>query len=183
MEKRKAIALNGITFYHTQGHSVVAEGCSITFFSFEQMEKYIDNRRLFWSELLNLELSIWPDHSETLVEKDILKVLNHVCDKLGTDFESAQSRYQGGEEVRARRMTVTICYSREVQQITIAKVLKQDHSTIVHAIKTNKNLCETNATYRAIYLETEKYVMEKIGGRFLEDGGGNPELIKTIKHE
>ena len=178
MEKRKAIALNGITFYHPQGHSVVAEGCSITFFTFEEMEKHIDDRRLYWSELLNLELSIWPDHSETLVEKDILKVLSHVCDKLGIDFESAQSRYQGGDEVKARRMAIAICITREVQKVTVAKVLKQDHSTISHAIKTNKNLCETNAMYRSLYLETEIYVMEKIGGRFLDDGSGNGKLIK-----
>ena len=179
MEKRKAIALNGITFYHTQGHRVVSEGCSLTFFSFEQMEIYIDARRLYWSELLDLELSLWPDHSETLVEKDILMVLSHVCNEIGVDFESAQSKYQGLEEVKARRMTVAICFSREVQQVTIAKVLDQDHSTIIHAIKTNKNLCETNTTYRTLYLEIEKCVMEKIGGRFLEDGSGKSKLINS----
>ena len=172
MNKTKAIALNGITFYHTQGHAVVTEGCFITFDTYEHMELYIQDRRIYWRDLLNLELTISPDNNETLLEKDVLKVLRLVCEKLGVDFDSAISKYQGCQEVEVRRFTIGICNNRKVQKTTIAKVLNLDHSTISHHTKTLMNLSKVDASYRKLFLDTEDYVMQKIGDRYMDDGSG-----------
>jgi hypothetical protein len=177
LKTKKAIALNGITFYHTQGHTVVTEGCSITFQMYEQMELYIQERKEYWSKLLNLELTISPDNNETLLEKDIDRVLKLACGRLGVGYESAKTRYQGGPEVKARRMTIAICINRSVEPVSIRNVLGLDHSTISYHIKTNINLCETNTLYRSLFLEVEDHVMSEIGGRFMEDGSGKKATI------
>lgn len=169
---KKAIALNGITFYHSQGHRVVTEGCALTFYTYKEMELYISDRKAYWSELLNLELTISPDNHETLMEKDILRVLELVCEYTSVDYQSATSKYRGGQEVEARRFTMGICHRRKVQGVTIAKTLGLHHTNVTHHIKTLTGLCEVDASYRSLFLEIEDYVMDNISGLFKEDGSG-----------
>ena len=168
----KPISLNGITFYHTQGHEVVVEGFALTFYTYRQMEAFIQERKTYWSELLNLELLISPDNNETLIKSDIIRVLELVCDKMDVDYESACSKYQGGEEVEARRVTMGICFDQGLKKITISDALGINHSTALHHIKTLTDRCSVNAPYRKLYLDTKDYVLTRLNGRFKEDGSG-----------
>ena len=177
VQNRKAVALNGITFYHSQGHSVVTEGCAITFNTYREMELYINDRRKYWSELLNLELTISPDNHETLIEKDVMRVLELVCEKMDVDYDKAISKYRGGREVEARRFAMGICHRRKVQGVTIASILKLNHTSVTCHVKTLTDLCSVDASYRSLFLEVEDYVMDNISGRFLEDGSG--QKLKT----
>lgn len=169
---KKSLALNGITFYHAQGHSVVTEGCAITFYTYKEMELYINDRKRYWSELLNLELTISPDNHETLMEKDVLRVLELVCEYMKVDYTRAVSKYRGGKYVEARRVAIGICHRRKVQGVTIADILDLNHTSITYHVKTLTDICSIDAPYRKMFLDVEAYVMDNISGLFEENGSG-----------
>lgn len=177
MNKQKPVALNGISFYHKNGNHIVTEGMNLTFFNYEKMEKYISERKRYWSELLGEELVMSPDSNETLMMADVLRVLKLVCVKSDTPFVKANSKYRGGREVEARRFTIAICARRNMQITTIAKGIGQDHSNVTHHIKTHDNLCFTDTSYNQRFLEIDDYVLSKLNGRYNTDGSG--EKLKT----
>ena len=177
----KSIVLNGITFYHSQGHSVVTEGCSLTFYTYREMELYINDRKRYWSELLNLELTISPDNHETLMEKDVLRVLELVCDYMKVSYKRAMSKYRGGKYVEARRVAIGICHRRKVQGVTIAAILDLNHTSITYHVKTLTDLCSVDAPYRKLFLDIEDYVMDNISGLFQSDGSGE-KYIQSNKY-
>ena len=46
--------------------------------------------------------------------------------------------------------------------IMIGKLFNQDHSTVIHSIKTIKNLLDTDKEVRYIFVSIEKYILEEL---------------------
>ena len=189
MEKDKPVALNGIAFYTKKREHIVTESDAITFCDYDHMEKHIQARKKYWSELYDTELVLSADNNETIKEKQVLDILRLVCNRLGVDFKSARSKYRGEDEVEARRMTMAICHGRKLSKTIIGKSLGTDHANVKYHIGILNGLCEVDPKYQKTFLNIEDFVLSEIEGEFKEDGSGKnikeneDKLIEILKEE
>jgi len=161
-------ALNSLKFSDKNGELVVHEGTMLTFSNEEIAEKYIQNRYEFWTETLKMDLVIAPSMNETLYEMEVIKVFKLVARFYNVPYRKMMGKSREQELVEARRVAVNICKERNVQDAIMARVMKIDHSTIVHHKKMFKKLTDQKSTLFnrklvQVFNDCDDYVTEKIG--------------------
>ena len=159
----RPIALNSIKFSDPEGNLVINEGCMLTFGSGDLAEKFIQKRHKYWKKTLEMELVIAPDMNETLHEIEVVKVFKLVARHYNILYRELTSKSRRMELVEGRRIAINICKERKVQDAVIARVMKMDHSNIVHHKKKFKALCQTEKSLVKRYTECEEYVMGVMG--------------------
>ena len=168
----KPITLVNLSFFDEDEINIVSESELKTFNSFDLMQIYIDNRKMFWSDVYKKKLKVEPDSIDTLITEETQSVLKHVCDLWGIEYAMASSDLRDTEYVEARRFAINICYMRKMGKSSIGKGLKMDHSNVIYHIKQHKYLSETDKYYESRFIQTYEYVMPKMGGNYREDGSG-----------
>jgi len=168
----KPITLISLSLFDEDDNNVINEPVSITFYDFKDMQIYITDRKLYWSELLRRTLKVDPQSVETLITQEAKSVLHHVCEFMGVDYARASSDLRDTEYVEARRAAINICFIRKMGKSSIGKGLGMDHSSVIYHINKHKNLSETDKYYESRFIQTYEYVMEKMGGNFRDDGSG-----------
>lgn len=168
----KPVSLINLSFYNEDEINIVSESQQKTFSSFEYMQKYIDKRLAYWSNIYDCKLKVDPDSIETLIVSEAQSVLKHVSDFMGVDYDRANSDLRDTEYIEARRFAMNICFMRKMGKSSIGRGLGVDHATVKYHIEKHKHLSETDKYYESRFIRTYEYVMEKIGGKFREDGSG-----------
>lgn len=69
-----------------------------------------------------------------------------------------KSRKRELSELRQMMMSLSYHRSRKSQQYIGKMFGGRDHSTVVHALKTVKNLCHTNKDFKNNFMELEKFI-------------------------
>lgn len=102
---------------------------------------------------LVLELDV-QSHIEELKERD-MKVIKYFCEQFGCPIDYFFLQIRRRECTDARHL---VCYflrkNRRYTLYTIGKmigVVPKDHTTVLHSIKTAKNLIDTIEHYRNVY--------------------------------
>ena len=169
----KPISLINISFFDKDKVISLEESTLITFRGerpFEDMQKHIEARRLYYSDLYQKDLQVDPDSIDTFTVDQAQTVLMRVCEFSGIDYTMAKSKMQDEEYVEARRFAINILKVRKMGNSAIARGLKLDHATVRYHIKQHANLSSVDDGYSKKYKNTYEYVMEKIGGLYSEDG-------------
>lgn len=168
----KPITLVNLSFFDKDEINIVSESEQKTFHSFSFMQKYINERLSYWSELYGKKLKVDPDSIETLIIEEAQSVLKYVCEFSGVDYMKANSELRDIEYIEARRFAINICFMRKMGKSSIGKGLGIDHTTAIYHINKHKDLCKYDSEYESRYLNVYEFVMEKISGKFNEDGSG-----------
>ena len=159
----RPVTLNSIKFSDTEGNLIVDEGCILTFGNGDHAERYIQKRYKFWSKTLGVPIVIAPDMNETLHEIEVVKVFKLVARFYNILYKHLVSKSRKSELVEARRIAINICKERKVQDAVICRVMKINHSTVVHHKKRFKVLCENEPKLVRTYTDCEEFVMETMG--------------------
>jgi len=172
VNNERPVTLAGIAFCTMRGIPVVTESEIISFCDYEHMEKYIQSRKKYWSELFGEDLTISADSHQTLNKVQVIDILKLVCKKLGVDYNKTMTKYKGADVVEARRITMAICHKRHLPKRTIGKALRTDHTNTIYHINKNRDYCQIDKSYRKKFLDIEDSVLMEIGGMYSEDGSG-----------
>ena len=170
----KPITLISLSFFDEDNNHAVEEPAGMTFFDFKDMQLYITDRKLYWSELFQRSLKVDPQSVETLITQEAKAVLHHVCEFMGVDYARASSDLRDTEYVEARRAAINICFMRKMGKSSIGKGLGVDHATVIYHIKKHQNFIDTDKYYESRFIQTYEYAMERMGGNYREDGSGEP---------
>jgi chromosomal replication initiation ATPase DnaA len=86
--------------------------------------------------------------TDNSLQERIFKIIK---EETGMDVK-VNTSYRGGRENQARQlfMAMMVRHTKGTQS-NIGKIIGKDHSTVVHAIKTVNNLCDTDKDYRLMY--------------------------------
>lgn len=89
------------------------------------------------------------------MKADLEQYATYLCDYLGVELADLQIKCRLRERVDIRHMVLTcMYYDRLVMRTTIkeiASLFNQDHSTLLHAVKTVKNLKEYDKDYKEVW--------------------------------
>lgn len=171
----KPISLINISFFDKDKIISIEESTLITFRGerpFEDMQKHIEARRMYYSELYKKELQVDPDSVDTFTIDQAQTVLRRVCEFLGIDYSMAKSKMQDEEYVEARRFAINLLKERKMGNSAIGRGLKIDHATVRYHIKKHGDLSSVDEVYSDRYKTAYEYVMPKIGGLYDENGSG-----------
>lgn len=168
----KPVTLLNLIFFNKKGEFILNETISITFGKYEYMQIEIEERRKYWSEKFDMELTVNPDSQDTLTKSEAESVLIYVCKFLNVDFKLASTKMQDGDYIEARRYAINICKYRKMGNSSIGKALNLNHATIFYHIKKHEGFLKSEIGYAERYDKILDYVMSNVGGRFLEDGSG-----------
>lgn len=169
---QKPISLNSLRFSDTKGNFIVQEEYSLTFSDFEKLETFIQARSAYWKEMYKMNLVITPNHNETLSRSDIFAIFMFTAKYFNIPQIDILKRTKKSEIIEARRYGIALCIERGIKPQHIAREIRYDHATIGHHRDLFYKFCDTEKGYHNTYMGLEEYVLEKLNGRFKEDGSG-----------
>lgn len=92
-------------------------------------------------------------------------VIETVCEAIGFDIERIRLKTRKREVVEVRQMAMLFVYKYSHMPLAeVGWVFKKDHATVLHAIRTMKNLVETDKNIAAIH----KVIDEKLNNKIKE---------------
>ena len=168
----KPISLRSIVFHDINGISIVKEEYSLTFSSHEYAEKFIDERKEYWTNILGIKLVITPMQNETIEEIEIQKVFKLTARAMGISSQFIFRRTRSAAIIEVRRTAIAICVEFGLSVSVIGNAIGFDHSTIIHHRDKFYGLCEYEPGYEDKYNEIKDKVLKKMNGSFSEDGSG-----------
>jgi len=170
LKSSKPVSLNSLRFSDKNGATIVREDYAISFVDHEAMEKFIQNRHRFWTELYGTDLLIAPHSNETIQEIEIKKVFKLVAKHLKLSYLDVVSRSRKAKYIEARRIAINLCLGTGVMKTSIAEAMGYNHSTIIHHENKHKGYMEVDkvynnlyhSIYRDEYLGVEEYVLTNL---------------------
>lgn len=87
------------------------------------------------------------------------RIADIILDKYGT-HPFVETNYRGRNHVTARQILMIMLRRHTGKSLQkIGNIIgAKDHTTVLHGIKTIKNLCETNREFREVFTEIDKEV-------------------------